>query len=215
LVNSLFKNEKIEESLSYTKKLLHAMNEFNGFLYGKYLFYYYNALVINYQVNDKQQAIAILEEAKTKKEIQQLSIFNLFIYLNLAVLHFDLNQFSKSKSALVKLKMDEKFKNLDELLRYKINIIELMIVFELNDIDLFDYQLNRIKKEFEILRTKKEADRDNAFLQLLEKIEYLDVKELTLKVDEFVQNYNTEASSDADIINYSAWLLSKTKKGGN
>jgi len=215
LVNSLFKNEKIEESLSYTKKLLHAMNEFNGFLYGKYLFYYYNALVINYQVNDKQQAIAILEEAKTKKEIQQLSIFNLFIYLNLAVLHFDLNQFSKSKSALVKLKMDEKFKNLDEFLRYKINIIELMIVFELNDIDLFDYQLNRIKKEFEILRTKKEADRDNAFLQLLEKIEYLDVKELTLKVDEFVQNYNTEASSDADIINYSAWLLSKTKKGGN
>ncbi|PKP48973.1 MAG: hypothetical protein CVT95_03820, partial [Bacteroidetes bacterium HGW-Bacteroidetes-12] len=82
LVNSLFKNEKIEESLQYTEKLHQAMREFNNLFYNKYLFYYYNSLVINYQATDKPKAIAILEEAKSNKEIQALPIYNLFIYFS-------------------------------------------------------------------------------------------------------------------------------------
>ena len=52
LINSLFYNKKIDVSLEYVEKLKSAMSEYNKLLYDKYLFYYYNSLVINYTVKN-------------------------------------------------------------------------------------------------------------------------------------------------------------------
>lgn len=210
LVNSLFKNEKIEESLQYTEKLHQAMQEFNNLFYNKYLFYYYNSLVINYQVTDKPKAITILEEAKSNKEIQALPIYNLFIYLNLAVLHFDLGKFSQAKSSLVKLKQQADFKNLDVVLQFKVSIVELMIIYELNDIDLFDYQLKNLKRDF-ITIQQNTIDRDVDFVELIEKLEHLNSKEIKSAVVEFEQKYSNNNQTDSDIINYNNWLRAKIK----
>lgn len=212
LVNSLFKNEKIEESLQYTEKLHQAMREFNNLFYNKYLFYYYNSLVINYQVTDKPKAITILEEAKSNKEIQALPIYNLFIYLNLAVLHFDLGKFSQAKSSLVKLKQQADFKNLDVVLQFKVSIVELMIIYELNDIDLFDYQLKNLKRDF-ITIQQNTIDRDVDFVELIEKLEHLNSKEIKSAVVEFEQKYSNNNQTDSDIINYNNWLRAKIKGG--
>ena len=212
LVNSLFKNEKIEESLQYTEKLHQAMREFNNLFYNKYLFYYYNSLVINYQATDKPKAIAILEEAKSNKEIQALPIYNLFIYLNLAVLHFDLGKFSQAKSSLVKLKQQADFKNLDRVLQFKISIVELMTIYELNDIDLFDYQLKNIKKDF-IATQQNTIDRDVDFVELIEKLEHLNSKEIKEEVVAFEQKHLNNNQTESDIINYNNWLRGKIKGG--
>lgn len=210
LVNSLFKNEKIEESLQYTEKLHQAMREFNNLFYNKYLFYYYNSLVINYQVTDKPKAITILEEAKSNKEIQALPIYNLFIYLNLAVLHFDLGKFSQAKSSLVKLKQQADFKNLDRVLQFKVSIVELMTIYELNDIDLFDYLLKNLKKDF-IASQQNTIDRDVDFVELLEKLEHLNGNEIKKEVVEFEQKHLNNNQTDSDIINYNNWLRAKIK----
>ena len=53
LINSLFKNKKLEESLAYKETNI-AMNEFDGYLRDKFLFYYYNSLV-NYSMLDKEK----------------------------------------------------------------------------------------------------------------------------------------------------------------
>ena len=211
IVNSLFKNDKIEESLLYTEKLHDAMLEFDKYLYEKYLFYYYNSLVINYQVTDKQKAIDILNEAKSKKEIQVLPIYSLFIYLNLAVLYFDLGKFNQAKSSLVKLKQQDNFKNLDIVLQFKICIVELMIIHELNDIDLFDYQLKNLKKDFFTLK-QVDIDRDIDFVNLLEKMQLFSGKELKEAIIFFIEKYKN-SEDDADIINYNHWLMSKQKRG--
>ncbi|MBL1231811.1 MAG: hypothetical protein P1U44_01430 [Vicingaceae bacterium] len=212
IVNSLFKNDKIEESLLYTEKLHDAMLEFDKYLYEKYLFYYYNSLVINYQVTDKQKAIDILNEAKSKKEIQVLPIYSLFIYLNLAVLYFDLGKFNQAKSSLVKLKQQDNFKNLDIVLQFKICIVELMIIHELNDIDLFDYQLKNLKKDFFTLK-QVDINRDIDFVNLLEKMQLFSSKELKEAIISFLEKYKTNSEDDADIINYNHWLISKQKRG--
>ena len=93
LINSLFKNGKTKLSLQYAEKLKDAMEEYNGMLHDKYLFYYYNSLMINYSVTDKQKAIDILEEAKGMKAIKELPFYIVFIYLNLSVLNFGLKNF--------------------------------------------------------------------------------------------------------------------------
>lgn len=64
LVNSLFKNNKLKESLHYTEQLRLAMEEYQRLYYDKYLFFYYNSLVINYSRLDRNRAIEILEEMK-------------------------------------------------------------------------------------------------------------------------------------------------------
>jgi len=207
LINSLFKNEKIEESLSYTKDLYVAIKEFDNLYYNKYLFYYYNSLVINYQVSNKQKAISVLEEAKTRKEIQDLTIYSLFIYLNLAVLFFDLKQFNSARKNLAKLKIHESFKNLDKMLQYKISIFELLIFFELNDLELFNYQLNNFKKIFKNAFPLKEIKRDNDFVELLIQ---MNKKNTTINKEElkkFVKKYKD--ASESDIVNYNEWLNGK------
>ncbi|MBK8413965.1 MAG: hypothetical protein IPL22_05265 [Bacteroidetes bacterium] len=69
LVNSLFKNDKLKLSLQYTELLHDAMMEFGKSLYDKYLFFYYNSLVINYSKLDKEKAIQVLEDIRENRKI--------------------------------------------------------------------------------------------------------------------------------------------------
>jgi len=208
LVNSLFKNNKIALSLEKAEELHIAMQEFNGLLFDKYLFFYYNSLVINYQVTDKQKAIAVLLEAKTKPAIQQLPMFIVFIYLNLAVFHFDIKDFKTAKKNIAKLKREDSFNNLDQVLMLKIAVTELQILYEIGDIDLFDYQLNIVLKDFKKLLEKDDYKREKLFLHLLSKLDHKNVKK---DITVFIKNYSQKSDADNDIINYTDWL--KQKKG--
>ena len=208
LANSLFKNGKIKESLEKAEELHLAMNEHNNLLYDKYLFYYYNSLVINYQVTDKHKAIEVLLEAKTKKAIQQLPMFIVFIYLNLAVFYFDLKNFKEARKNLAKLKREDSFNALDTVFRLKINVTELQTFYEIGDIDLFDYQLNIIQKDFKALLNKAEYNREKMFIKILSKLDDTSVSKETKK---FLSLYSEEGMSDNDIIDYSVWLKSKLK----
>jgi len=210
LVNSLFKNNKVNESLSKADELHQAMQEHNNLLYDKYLFYYYNSLVINYQVTDKRKAIEVLNEAKTKKAIQQLPIFIVFIYLNLAVFYFDLKKFKEAKKNLALLKRENSFQSLDTPFKLKINVVELMIFYEIDDIDLFDYQLKNIRKDFRSLLIKDEYQREKSFIQILSKMESKKIKE---QIQQFFQLYPDNESAKNDIIDYNTWLQDKVKKG--
>lgn len=210
LINSLFKNKKIDESLHTTHQLFEAMSEYDNLLFNKYLFYYYNSLVINYQVSDKNKAIEVLQEAKTKTEIQQLPFYNIFIYLNLAVLNFDTQHFKEARKNVSKLKISDHYKNMDKVFQFKVSIIELLTYFELADIDLFDYQLHQIRKDYKELMEKDTYHREQLFIRILTLLENKKETILTSLIDEF----NALPTIDNDIINYSDWLKLKTKKLG-
>jgi hypothetical protein len=212
LINSLFKNKKIAESLDTTQQLFVAMQEHDNLLFNKYLFYYYNSLVINYQVSDKKKAIEVLLEAKTKTEIQELPFYNIFIYLNLAVLYFDSNDFKNARKNLAKLKMSGYFKNMDDVFRLKVNIVELLTFYELRDIDLFDYQLNIIRKDFKEVLDKENYLREKQFIELVAKMEKLNANELKQKASSFFELTTPNSATDNDIINYNEWLVQKIKK---
>ena len=208
LVNSLFKNDKIAESLEEAEELHQSMQEYDGLLFDKYLFYYYNSLVINYQVTDKQKAIEVLLEAKTKKAIQQLPMFTVFIYLNLAVFYFDLENFAAARKNLAKLKREESFNTLDNVFQLKIGVTELQVFYEIEDVDLFDYQLNIIRKDFAALLKKEEYQRENLFIKILSKMDGVTIPKDT---EEFLNSYSDEGVAGNDIIDYCEWLKSKLK----
>ncbi len=64
LVNTLYRNKKTEESLRYCHLLSEGMEEYGRMLFKKYLFFYYNGLVINYtRRQEYDKSIAKLEDA--------------------------------------------------------------------------------------------------------------------------------------------------------
>ena len=59
LTNCLHQNNNYKKSLFYAEELKLAMKEFDAYLEDKYLFYYYNSLVLNYSIDNK---ILILQQ---------------------------------------------------------------------------------------------------------------------------------------------------------
>jgi hypothetical protein len=210
IVNSLFKNKKNKQSLEYVAQLQRAMEEYNGLLNDKYLFFYYNSLVINYSVIDKDKAIAILEELKENKKVKNTSFYDIFIYLNLAILWFDKQNYQNSIRNLNKLYVHDSYKNADATLKFKIAMAELIIRYELNDFDLLEYKIGQLKKDHKKLLKQPEHKRELELIsiisQLIESDSIKHNKKLLTKVKLFVQSNSLE---DAEIIKYNTWLRSK------
>lgn len=211
IINSLFKNGKINQSLAFAEVLKSSILEYDKLLYDKYLFFYYNSLVINYSEQDKEKAVSILEEAKKEKAIQKLPVYTAFIYLNLSVLYFDLRQFKKALKSLVQMKLEDDYKNLDVAFRLKINLAELIIRYELNDYDLVEKGVSSISKEFGSLLKKNDFKNEKQLLKIVHQMIFssniLSDKNLLTSIKELTKE-KTSSSGD-DIINFRSWLKEK------
>lgn len=212
IVNSLFKNGKLKKSLEYAEKLNEAMQEHNKILFEKYLFFYYNSLVINYSQLDKAKAIDILENLKENTQLKKNSYYDFFIYLNLSVLHFDQKDFRNAIKNLNKFYSHEGYKNADEVMKFKIMIAELIIRYELGDFDFLEHKISQLKKDFKKLLGLDEYQREVQFIGILNKMMFIDNvkhnKELENQIRDFIQNGENIRMDDTEIIQYNDWLKS-------
>tara|TARA_B100000900_G_scaffold298651_1_gene257150 strand:+ start:3784 stop:5235 length:1452 start_codon:yes stop_codon:yes gene_type:complete len=213
LVNSLFKNKKLKESLAYTEKLNVAMNEYDGFLRDKFLFYYYNSLVINYSVLDKEKAIDILEEAKRNDYIKQLPTYTVFIYLNLCLLLFDTGKIKQSAKHLSRLCLHEDFLKIGRTFQAKIMMAEIIIRYELGDFDLLEKRIKQIKKDYDELFKKEQFSREVLLMDIVSELIYTPSiksnQELSEKIIHLIDSMSADDADDADVINYHTWAKSK------
>lgn len=214
LVNVSFKNKKYEQSLKHAEEMHDAMKEYNKLLYDKFLFFYYNSLVINYSLLNKDKAISILDELISKQTLKSQPFYELFIYLNLAILWFEEGGFHNSIRSLNKLYVHPEFKNADIALRFKIAIAELIIRYELLDFDFLETKIRQVKKHFKEMLLKPEQEREKELLSILNRM--IAVPELTRdkKLLSRIQKFSSSKIilDDTEVINYNAWLNSKIKR---
>jgi hypothetical protein len=207
LANAQFKNKKFEQSLATAARLKLAMNEFGGLLHDKYLFFYYNILVIGYSEKNRDKAIEILNEAKENAVIKKLPFYLVFVFLNLTVLNFDNGNNKQAIRNLVKLTMEPGFAGLDRILRMKIAVAELIIRFELQDIDTLERRLEQVKKEFADLLRTKDGRRQSEMISVLSSMctttSVRRDKNLRKKI---LKITNTPSAKTNDIIDYNNWL---------
>lgn len=217
LVNALFKNKKYKESLRYAEEMKQAMEEYDRMLYDKYLFFYYNALVINYSVIDKDKAITILEGLRDNNVLKNTPFYEIFVYLNLSILWFDKEQFHNSIRCLNKLFLHENYKNAAPSLQFKIAIAELIIRYELGDFDFLEHRLHQTYKHYNNMLQKPEHETEKEFLNILKKMMFVTAsgkeskKNLARQVIKFLRHRKQE-EEDAEIINYKDWLTKKAKQ---
>ncbi|MBC7864643.1 MAG: hypothetical protein IAF38_16845, partial [Bacteroidia bacterium] len=213
ITNALYKNAKIEESLDYAARLNEAMNEFNGVLKDKYLFFYYSSLFYNYgfshERRDLAKAIEILDEAKEKEVIKKHPVYIGFVYLNLAVAYFGLRDMRASLKNLVRLYMHDGFKTLDESFRLKIAMAELIVRYELEDFEFIEKKAQQVKKEFAKLLKEENFHKDIALIEIIQQMIKSDKprtdKALLTKVARFSKSFESQ-KAESEIIDYNEWL---------
>ena len=214
LVNASFKNKKYEQSLKHAEEMHEAMKEYGKLLYDKFLFFYYNSRVINYSVLNKDKAISVLEELISKRTLKSQPFYELFIYLNLAILWFEKGEFHNSIRSLNKLYTHSEYKNADETLKFKISVAELIIRYELLDFDFLESRIRHVKKHFKQMLSKPEQEREKEFLSILNKMIVVPELSKNKKLLSRIQKFSSPkiVLDDTEVINYTAWIKGKIRK---
>jgi hypothetical protein len=216
IVNTLFKNNKYKQSLRWSEYLKSAMDEYNGMLYDKYMFFYYNALVINYSVIDRAKAIDILNSISNYPQITANSFHQLFVHLNLSVLLFDQGEYRDSVKHLTRLYMLDSYKTADDSLKLKIAACELIARYELDQSDVVDYKLKSVRREFrEQLKTEAHCPEKELFDILKRLMGVIRLKEepvLLERIRAFIDWTGKNRREDFQIIDYHNWLLGLLQK---
>lgn len=216
IVNALFKNNKLKISLKYAEDLKQAMEEYHHMLYDKYIFFYYNSLVINYSILDREKAISILEDLRDNEKIKSNTFYQVFVYVNLMLLWFDKRQYQNAIKNLNKLYLLDNYKSTDVALRFRIVMAELIIRYELKDFDLLEYKINQVKKDFKVFLHLKENEREKEFISILIGVinspDYRMDNKLVNRVSNFLKFKDNFSSDDTEMINYKSWLMEKFSK---
>ena len=203
LSNCLYKTKKYKQSLKYSEELLSGMKEYNCFLHDKYLFYYYNILVLNYAKTDKEKALDYLNKASRSEVIKKLPSYTSFIYLNKALVYFHEDNFSQAQKNISRLIMQEDFLLLDKSFQLKILVTELMIRISISNKNL-DNKFKDIKKNYKSLLEEENHLRENIMIALLsKKVHNEDIVEDKKKLLDYMSDSDSE---DIDIISYNSWI---------
>lgn len=216
IVNSLFKNKKYKLSLQYAELLGKEIRAYDDALFDKYYFFYINSQVINYAELDVKKAISLLEELKKHPLQAKQEYYKVFTYLNLGIFYFNEMQLDKSISHFHNLTLLKAFKNLDPALQLKISVTELMVRYDMQELQILEYRMNQIKRTFKKLLAEKKFEREHQFLKILSLLincaQPAHDTKLLKKIDLFVALKPMLLPDDSEITSYNKWLQSKTGK---
>ena len=212
LINALSKNDKIKEALHYIDLLKLSMDEYDKLLFNKYQPFYHSTLVHNYVKFDLDKAIDLLEELKINKQIRNASSFyDMFIFLNLAIVWWRKDDYKKAIKNLVQLYKHDSYKNANEQLQFKISMFELILRYELNDFDFLEHRIQQIEKDFQ--KILKESALELELLQIIKAMilstSFRSDKKLRARIDKFILLTANRKQGDDDIIHYGNWLQKK------
>jgi hypothetical protein len=214
--NALFKMEKHKESLEYAERLGKEIQAFDKLHYEKYLFFYYNARVINYAILGPQQALIVLDEFENETRKKKNTYYDFFIYLNRAAILYDTRRYKDSLKNLVRLYISDNYENADSSLKLRIEISELIITLESSDFETLQYRLAQVKKKFAPLKNIAQFNRDFKIIDIIEHMsstpDYKRDEYIQRQIGQLLKDKSDLNESDAEIIKYNDWLLKKLKK---
>lgn len=212
IVNSLYKLERMEESLEWADRLHSAMQEHDRLHYDKYYFYYNNARVINYSRSNPAAAIELLQELQQDEAIRKFPFHRVFILLNLGLLYFTQKRYSPAFRHLNRLMLLDEWHTMEPPVRLKVQVVECIIRYELGDYEVLRRRLQQVARAEEELLQQPEVAREQAFLQLLSLMNEADRlrhdEGVQIAAKEFFAQYPREQAQE-ELIDLHAWLEEK------
>lgn len=213
LVNSFSRNGKNEKSLQYAAQLGKEIENFNRLHYQKFVFYYYNARVINYSESAPVKALEALKELEDEMKGKPNAYYEMFIHLNRGLLFFKTRRYNDAIRSFVKYYTNEYYKKADNLFKLRVAIAELMMHVESKDLASIKIRLEQIRKQFKAELEQKDAYAEHAIYQYItalskSKLDYKASK-IALQAESMAADENMDIAGDAQLLNYRHWLATK------
>jgi hypothetical protein len=184
-------------------------------LYDKYLFFYYNSLVINYSAIDKKKALKTLEEFEREIKNKRNSYYDQFLYLNKAILLHQLNKPDEAIRNIVKLYVNDNFTNAAPAIKLKIFLAELIMQYDAGDPESYLTRSATFKTQFKMLLKTKDFEREWRFVNLADQMiktpDFGKDKKLKAEAGFIIDTETSAAVMDSEIIRYSGWMENKWK----
>ncbi len=214
IINATFKNRKFRESLDYAETLGEELESFNKTFYNKYLFYYYNALVINYSQIDLARGLKALDEAEREMKGLKNSYYDFFIYLNKATLLFSQGKSDEAIRNLVKLYLNDHYKKADISFKLKIAVAECMMQYESGDGPSTKKRVEQVIKQFKEQLPLADFKRERFILKTIPLIidsEYIITPNTKIfnEITHFVASPVKDSVEDGEVLKYRVWLAPK------
>lgn len=213
IINSTFKNQKFLESLDYAETLGQEMTSYNNQYYDKYLFFYYNSLVINYAQIDIVRGLKALDEMEREIKGKQNAYYEFFILLNKASLLFFQHRYNEAIRNLVRLYGNDHYKKADIEFKMKIAVAECIMQYESGDKPDTKKRVEQVRKQFKDLLQADEAKRERFVLDLIYHTEdnagLQSSKKYQSAMLKFVNQKVKESVEDGEVLKYRIWLLQK------
>ena len=206
LVNTLFKNQKYQESLEFAEILNKYLDTISVSLKSKYLFFYYNSLVINYSVLDKPKALQILVDLENRPEIQVLPFYGNFIYLNQALLLYQLHNIKDAIKRISNLYMHSGYENTDVSLRCKISMIEILFRVEIEDYEYLEYRIPQFQREFDVQLKNPSFIREKELVSIIKMMIIQENYFKNPKVQKRIHSFMQIPSAGNEIVSYQEWI---------
>jgi hypothetical protein len=146
------------------------------------------------------------------ENVKKLPFYELFIYINLATGYFDTKNFNQAIKNLNKAYLLDSYAKADSALKFKIAIAELIIRYELGDLDFWKYRYEQVQKEFKSFFEKETNSAERRMLSIIESSIDLNnglrSREIREPIHELIVALESQSEED-EIIRYSRWLKDK------
>lgn len=213
LINALFKNRKYNESLDYAETLGEELSAYNNMLYDKFMFFYYNALMLNYAQIDIKRGLKALDELEKEMKGKKNAYYEFFVHLNRANLLFFQGRTNDALRSLVKLYLNDHYKKADDSFKLKIALAECIMQYESGEKAMLKKRIEQVRKEFAESIQQEEYKRERFVLDILPEMiavdKLSDDKKLSAKIKKFVTTVVKQATEDGEVLRYRAWLAPK------
>lgn len=212
LINACFKNGNREKSLSYSEILYDELQRHNGLMYSRYIFFYYQSLVMNYSQERPQRAIDILEELIDDNELVSNEYYRQFIELNLSLLYL---QTGKPNRAIIHLRSmyhNPQFKDSNEFLKAQCRLLESIALCEIEDYSQCLHCLKQLERAAIYKENKSIRELVKTLTLLADRPDYQFSPALIKKVRNHLSEFEENRSSDDFLIDYKETILNLINK---
>jgi len=214
ITNSQIKLKKFDKALFYAEQFYQGFAQQNKEFYDKYVWSYYQVLVISYFYSGTlDRAIGEMENLKNNKKYKGNISYELAVHLNLASLYHSKGDVTKSIRSLSKILIKDVYNNLSKQLKLSVLVFEMILHYEKPDFEYVHNKRTEIRRNFGDMLNQDEYHYENQFLLIFNKIikdsAPFKNKNIVLEIEEFLRTFPEMEPASNEIIHYNAWLASK------
>ena len=170
IAHVLYRNKKFEKSIQYLRNLHEHLEAYNKSLHQR--FYPRYALLLaanNTYLGRNQEAVDILVQISSDKQVRLQPSDELNIQLNLSVYYFQQEQFRDANRSLIKIGHTDKWceKKMGKEWVLRKNMVEMLVQYELGNDDIAENRIRSMERQFGEFFKNPAYQRVRKFLELV------------------------------------------------